>query len=114
MELAGAVDYLGLTLHPSTFRSGLPGLLNFPQVIQNPYAVVFESVRRARMRTAEQGTEFRPWLQYFDDPSWQTGRPYRTAEIDAQRNGAQAAGAAGWMMWDPTNRYARGGLGTRP
>lgn len=114
LELADAADYLCLTLHPSTFRQGLPGLLNFPQVIQNPYAVVFESVRRARMRTADQGTVFRPWLQYFDDPSWQTGRRYRTAEIDAQRNGAQAAGASGWMMWDPTNQYGRGGLGVRP
>jgi hypothetical protein len=111
--LAGAVDYLCLTVHPSSFRTGLPGLINFPQVIQQPYAVVFESVRRARARTAEQGTVFRPWLQYFDDFSWQTGRPFRTAEIDAQRNGALAAGAAGWMMWDPSNRYIRGGLGSR-
>ena len=111
--LAGAVDYLCPTVHPSAFRNGLPGLVTFPQVIQQPYAVVFESVRRARARTAERGTLFRPWLQYFDDFSWQTGRAYRTPEIDAQRNGAHAAGAAGWMMWDPSNRYARGGLGSR-
>jgi len=111
--LASAVDYLCPTVHPSAFRTGLPGLVGFPQVIQQPYAVVFESVRRARARTAERGTVFRPWLQYFDDFSWQTGRAYRTAEIDAQRNGAYAAGAAGWMMWDPSNRYVRGGLGSR-
>jgi hypothetical protein len=111
--LAGAVDYLCPTVHPSSFRSGLPGLITFPQVIQQPYAVVFESVRRARARTADRPVVFRPWLQYFDDFSWQTGRVYRTAEIDAQRNGAVAAGAAGWMMWDPSNRYARGGLGSR-
>ncbi|HZO31464.1 MAG TPA: putative glycoside hydrolase [Chloroflexota bacterium] len=111
--LASSVDYLCPTVHPSTFRSGLPGLITFPQVIQQPYAVVFESLRRARARTADHGTVFRPWLQYFDDFSWQTGRVYRTAEIDAQRNGAVAAGATGWMMWDPSNRYARGGLGSR-
>ena len=111
--LAGTVDYLCLTAHPSSFRTGLPGLINFPQVIQQPYAVVFESVRRARARTADHGTVFRPWLQYFDDFSWQTGRQFRTAEIDAQRNGALNAGAAGWMMWDPSNRYVRGGLGSR-
>lgn len=111
--LASAVDYLCPTVHPSAFRNGLPGLVTFPQVIQQPYAVVFESVRRARVRTAERGTVFRPWLQYFDDFSWQTGRVYRAVEIDAQRSGAHAAGAAGWMMWDPSNRYARGGLGSR-
>jgi hypothetical protein len=111
--LAGAVDYLCPTIYPSSFRAGLPGLLNFPQVLQQPYTVAFESVRRARARTTDRGAALRPWLQYFDDFSWQTGRAFRTAEIDAQRNGAVAAGAAGWMMWDPSNRYVRGGLGAR-
>ena len=111
--LAGLVDYLCPTVHPSTFRTGLPGMVPYPQVILQPYAVAYESVRRARARTADRGTVFRPWLQYFDDYSWQTGRRYQTAEIDAQRTGAANAGAAGWMMWDPTNRYTRGGLGSR-
>ena len=91
----------------------LPGLIAFPQVLQQPYAVVYESLRRARARTADRGAVYRPWLQYFDDFSWQTGRAFRTAEIDAQRGGALDSGAAGWMMWDPTSRYVRGGLGTR-
>ncbi|MGE3267967.1 MAG: putative glycoside hydrolase [Chloroflexota bacterium] len=112
--LADTVDYLCPTVFPSSFRAGLPGLLNFPQVVQRPHDVVFESVRRARARTHDHGSVLRPWLQYFDDYAWQTGRAYRTAEIDAQRNGALSAGAGGWMMWDPSNRYARGGLGTRP
>jgi hypothetical protein len=112
--LAGSVDYLCPTLFPSSFRSGLPGLIGYPQVIQQPYAVAFESVRRARMRVSESGTVLRPWLQYFDDYTWQTGRVYRTADIDAQRSGAAAAGAAGWMMWDPSNKYTRGGFGARP
>ena len=112
--LADLVDYLCPTFYPSSFRAGVPGLLNYPQVIQRPHDVVFESVRRARARTADQGAVVRPWLQYFDDYSWQTGRAYRTVEIDAQRTGALAAGAGGWMMWDPSNKYARGGLGVRP
>lgn len=112
--LAQTVDYLSPTVYPSSFQRGLPGLLNFPQVVQQPYTTIFESVRRARARTVDQATILRPWLQYFDDYAWQSGRPYRAADIDAQRQGALAAGAAGWMMWDPSNRYARGGLGTRP
>jgi hypothetical protein len=112
--LAQTVDYLCPTVYPSSFQRGLPGLLNFPQVVQQPYAAVFESVRRTRARTAETGAIVRPWLQYFDDYAWQTGRAFRTADIDAQRQGAMAAGATGWMMWDPSNKYARGGLGARP
>ncbi len=112
--LAQLVDYLCPTVYPSSFQRGLPGLLNFPQVVQQPYTTVFESVRRARARTAETGAIMRPWLQYFDDYAWQTGRAFRTADIDAQRQGALAAGAAGWMMWDPSNKYARGGFGARP
>ena len=112
--LAGVVDYLCPTFFPSSFPTGLPGILKFPQVIQRPHDVAFESVRRARARTADQGAVLRPWLQYFDDYAWQTGRVFRAVEIDAQRTGALAAGAAGWMMWDPTNKYARGGLGVRP
>lgn len=112
--LAGAVDYLCPTLFPSSFRAGLPGLVPFPQVVARPYEVAFESVRRARARVEPHGAVLRPWLQYFDDYAWQTGRAYRAAEIDAQRRGAAAAGATGWMMWDPSNRYSRGGLGTRP
>jgi hypothetical protein len=111
--LASAVDYLCPTVHPSAFKNGLPGLVPFPQVVQQPYAVVFESLRRATTRTAGRGAVYRPWLQYFDDFAWQTGRQFRTADIDAQRNGALAAGVAGWMMWDPSNRYMRGGLGAR-
>ena len=111
--LASAVDYLSPEVFPSAFRAGLPGLLNFPQVVQQPFAVAYESMRRARARTADRAVVLRPWLQYFDDYSWQTGRLYRTADIDAQRNGALSGGALGWMMWDPLNKYARGGLGIR-
>jgi hypothetical protein len=111
--LAGTVDYLCPTVYPSSFRTGLPGLLNFPRVVQRPYDAVFESLRRARARSDGQGAVLRPWLQYFDDYAWQTGRAFAAADIEAQRQGAYAAGASGWMMWDPSNRYARGGLGTR-
>ena len=111
---AGAVDYLCPTVYPSSFRSGLPGLLTFPKVVQQPYNTVYESLRRARARSDGQGSVLRPWLQYFDDYAWQTGRAFSAADIEAQRQGAFAAGVSGWMMWDPSNRYARGGFGARP
>jgi hypothetical protein len=113
VALAGAVDYLCPMVYPSSFRGGLPDLINFPRVVQRPYDAVYESLRRARARADGQGAVLRPWLQYFDDYAWQTGRAFRAADIEAERQGAYAAGASGWMMWDPSNRYARGGLGTR-
>jgi hypothetical protein len=112
--LAGSVDYLCPTVFPSSFRAGLPGLVPYPQVIQQPYVVVFESLRRARARVDNTGTVLRPWLQYFDDYAWQTGRVYKSTDVDAQRNGAAAAGVSGWMMWDPLNKYTRGGFGPHP
>lgn len=114
VAMASAVDYLCPTVFPSSFRTGLPGIINFPAVVQRPYNVVFETLRRARGRTEGQGAVIRPWLQYFDDYPWQTGRSFQAADIDAQRQAAVAAGVSGWMMWDPSNRYARGGLGVHP
>ena len=95
--LAGSVDYLCPTLYPSSFRTGLPGLFPYPQVIQQPYAVVFESVRRARIRMAESGTVLRPWLQYFDDYTWQTGRvvPPRRHRRPAERRAGSGSRPAG-------------------
>jgi len=114
LAIAGAVDYLCPTVYPSSFRTGLPGVINFPAVVQRPYNAVFESLWRARSRAEGQGAVIRPWLQYFDDYPWQTGRSFLAADIDAQRQAATAAGVSGWMMWDPSNRYSRGGLGARP
>jgi hypothetical protein len=114
VALASVVDYLCPTVYPSSFRTGLTGVINFPAVVQRPYNTVFESLRRARARTEGQNAVLRPWLQYFDDYPWQTGRAFGAADIDAQRQAAVAAGVNGWMMWDPSNRYSRGGLGQRP
>ncbi len=111
--LAEVTDYLCPMVYPSTYRAGLPGLIGYPQVVSRPYDVVFESLRRARERTEGHGAVLRPWLQYFDDYPWETRRPYNAAEIVAQKRGAADAGVVGWMMWDPANRYSRGGLGPK-
>jgi Putative glycosyl hydrolase domain len=75
--------------------------------------VIFESMEQAATRVAGKGAVLRPWLQYFDDYPWATGRQYNAAEIQAQKKAAADAGSVGWMMWDPFNRYARGGLDPR-
>lgn len=107
------LDYLSPMIYPSTFQSGLPGSIGYPEVVDRPYEVIHDSLAQARRRLASQDVVLRPWLQYFDDYADATGRPYRQAEIEAQKQAARAAGAAGWLMWDPTNRYAYGGLSPR-
>jgi hypothetical protein len=111
--LAPHVDFICPMIYPSTFAAGLPGLLNFPGVVNDPYRTVFETVKRAQGKVEGHPTRVRPWLQYFDDYPWQTQRRYGAAEIRAQIRGAEDAGGLGWMLWDPSNRFDRGGLQPR-
>ncbi len=111
--VAANVDYVCPMVYPSTYQAGLPGSIGFPSVVAKPYEVVYESMARARQRAEGTGAVMRPWLQYFDDYPWQTGRRYNAAEIEAQKQAAADAGVADWMMWDPFNRYGRGGLAPR-
>lgn len=109
-SLAEHVDYLSPMLYPSTYGAGLPGGIPYPEVVDRPYDVVFQSLARARERLAGASVAIRPWLQYFDDYSWATGLRYEARHILAQKKAAQDAGATGWMVWDPFNRYDRGGF----
>ena len=104
------VDYLCPMVYPSAYSAGLPGIMGYPHVVSRPYEVVFESMKRARERVEGRRAVLRPWLQYFDDYPWETRKPYNAAEIGAQRKAAADAGSVGWMMWDPSNKYARGGF----
>jgi hypothetical protein len=108
--LAPHVDYISPMIYPSTFHAGLPGSVGYPGVIARPYDVVLGSLQAASGRTGQSGAVLRPWLQYFDDYPWATGRAYHGPEIEAQKRAVDQAGASGWMFWDPTNRYARGGF----
>lgn len=109
-SLAPHVDYISPMLYPSTYQAGLPGRMAYPQVVSDPYRVVYESVQQARARLAGSGALLRPWLQYFDDYPWATRYPYNAEQIVAQQNAARDSGAVGWLFWDPTNRYERGGF----
>ena len=56
------------------------------------------------------GAIFRPWLQYFDDFLADRAR-YRPPR--STPSGTVRTLGSGWMMWDPSDKYARGGLGSR-
>lgn len=105
-ELAPHVDYLCPMVYPSGYHVGIPGTRN---PVANPYRVVYESVRLTRQRSASAPVRIRPWLQDFRDYAFDR-RIFGPSQVRAQIKGAQDAGAAGWMLWNPKNDYTGGAL----
>ncbi|MCC7106108.1 MAG: GTP-binding protein [Chloroflexi bacterium] len=108
--IANQVDVISPMIYPSTFAAGLPGSTPYPDVVSQPFEVVLQSLQQAHARVDGRRAVLRPWLQYFDDYSWETGKQFNAPEIQAQIRAAVQAGSPGWLLWDPSNRYARGGL----
>jgi hypothetical protein len=100
-ELAPHLDYISPMVYPSGYHLGIPGFRN---PIRHPYEIVRESVRLIRQRSAHSTAQVRPWLQDFRDYAFDR-RPFGPPEIRAQIRGADEAGAAGWMLWNPRNDY---------
>ena len=63
-DIGQITDYICPMLYPSSFRFGIPGLRN---PLDDPYRIVFASLKRARERTDFSPLVFRPWLQAFND-----------------------------------------------
>ena len=105
-ELAPHLDYISPMVYPSGYHRGIPGYRN---PVEHPYQVVFESVRLIRKRSTPSRVRVRPWLQDFRDYAYGR-RPFGIAEVQAQIRAADAAGAAGWMLWNPRNDYTAGAL----
>ncbi len=107
--LAPHVDVLAPMLYPSTFNAGLPGeAAKYRNAVAYPYEIIHKSTLRAvtRARSVNPAIQVRPWLQDFKDYAFD-GRRYTPTQIRLQMEGARAAGARGWMLWDPAVRYTR-------
>lgn len=100
-SLGKYVDYLCPMVYPSTWANGA---FNIDYPPADPYGVVYQSVKSAVDRLGKQGAIVRPWLQAFDDYSRQR-LPYGSQQIADQIRATEAAGATGWMLWDPRGRY---------
>jgi hypothetical protein len=112
--LVDEVDYFCPMVYPSTFNSGIPGGMNYPEVVRQPYHVVYSSLNNVVERALDrQSAVLRPWLQYFDDYGALDGYRYEATHVEAQKKAVADAKAFGWMLWDPTNEYRRGGLAPR-
>ena len=103
-SLAPHLDVICPMIYPSHFAPGFEGLDNPGD---RPRYVVEAGVRRCREQ-AGPDTEVRPWLQAFP---WRVAR-YDGRYVATQIQAAEAAGAAGWCLWNPAGRYdiARDGL----
>lgn len=108
--LAPLVDVLCPMAYPSSYHFGIPGYRN---PVAHPYEIVLETVRRARERTAGTRVQVRPWIQNFRDYAFDR-RPFEAAEVQAQMRAALDAGATGWMLWNPQNRYTVEALDPKP
>jgi hypothetical protein len=105
-ELAPHLDYICPMVYPSGYHKGIPGHAN-PILV--PGKVVHESVRLIRKRAAGTVAQVRPWLQDFKDYAFDK-RIFGVPEVQAQIHGAEEAGGAGWMLWNPRNDYTGSAL----
>ncbi len=105
-ELAPHLDFICPMVYPSGYHKGIPGYRN---PVENSYQVVHESVRLTKKRSAHTVVRVRPWLQDFKDYAFDR-RIFGVTEVKAQIKGADDAGGAGWMLWNPKNDYTGAAL----
>ena len=99
--IASAVDYLSPMLYPSGFQFGIPGYRN---PVQNPYEIIYQSLKKAQERTKISSVRFRPWLQAFKDYAFDR-RQFNGKELRDQISASEKFGSQGWMLWNPVNQY---------
>jgi hypothetical protein len=99
--IASAVDYLSPMLYPSGFQFGIPGYRN---PVQNPYEIVYLSLKKAQERAKISPLRFRPWLQAFKDYAFDR-RQFNGKELRDQISASEKFGSQGWMLWNPVNQY---------
>ena len=109
-QMAEYVDYISPMLYPSAFGNGLPRSPSYTPAVSYPYETVYYSLKKALERVEQLPVIVRPWIQYFDDYPWATGKRYGAKEIQQQKKAAYDNDLTSWMMWDPTNKYDKGGL----
>jgi hypothetical protein len=102
-QMARHADYVQPIIHPAYWERGEHGLDN---PVRQPADLVNRVVLKFAQATEGSGTRFVPSLQDFSA----RGIGYGDAEIRAQIDGARAAGATGFVMWDPSVSYTASAL----
>jgi hypothetical protein len=109
-EVAEHVDYVSPMVYPNLFWHGLPmedgAKYGNQEAGLYPYEIVYESMKVAVQRIG--AAKLRPWLEYYDD--YITGKQYTAADMEAQKLATYDNGITGWLFWDPTNQFNKGGF----
>lgn len=102
--LAQHADYLAPMLYPSGFNRGILG-------IEDPAAEPYRIIKATLLKMEEtvEPVRLRPWLQYFKDYAF-SRKHYNDFEIKEQIRASDDTNCSGWLLWNPSSRYNRGGL----
>ena len=87
--------------YPSHYPEGSIDVPGHPNGF--PEETLAVSLEAGRERVGGEVGMLRPWLQDFTLPGMS---PYGAAEVRAQIDATEAAGAGGWMIWDASNAYS--------
>jgi len=99
-SMATAVDYLAPEVYPETYSSGY---FNLPDPQTAPGGAVEGAVTEAKDQLGDRPTPIVPWLQDYS-----ADVPYGVAEVQAQVDGAAAAGSCSWIVRDTEFTYTEG------
>jgi hypothetical protein len=94
--MGGSVDYLAPEVLPSGFAAGY---FDLPDPPADPGATVEAALRTAAGEVGDQRTPFVPWLE---------DSGYEADDVQAQVDGAAAAGSCSWVMADPDHTFTAG------
>jgi hypothetical protein len=101
-RLARYVDAVYPMVYPSHYRSGEHGL---DDPSGEPGLTVSRSLLDFRRELRGREAKLIPWLEDFS-----LGRARTPAEVQAQIDAARAAGASGYLLWNPLGEYTENTL----
>ncbi len=97
------VDYISPMLYPSGFTHGIPGLRN---PMANTYKVVRNSIKSSIRKHGTKASDFKPWLQTFNDYSHRRKR-FGKKELNDQVRACDELGTSGWLLWNASSNYTK-------
>lgn len=103
-DLCHYADAISPMVYPSHFY---PPYFGHNHPADEPYYFVNESIKRTAKKTAGSGIAIRPWLQAFNLTGSHKliAHRYGPDYITQQIQGAADAGAYGYLLWNPGNKY---------
>jgi hypothetical protein len=99
-RFANGVDYLAAEVYPESYSSGF---FNLPDPQAAPGQAVQGAVQSATDQLGDVSVPIVPWLQDYS-----SAMPYGLTELQAQVDGAAAAGACSWILRDPEFTFTAG------